>query len=132
MASLRESVFNEFPPGFVVLFVFVASVLLAPILLGEAIALYSAARGARHRRWRPWLSIVPLLAGLLNLVLAAIRWTLLHRPIYSYQSLTFETYEALAVPSVVSLLIAYCLALAGLVALAVLRRQAEAAIDAAS
>ncbi len=129
MASLDEPVFD---PYFVVFFVFVASVLLAPILLGEALALYGAARGPRYRRWRPWLSLVPLLAGLVNFALADIRWTLLHRPIYSYQSLTFETYEALAVPSVVSLLVAYGLALAGLVALAVLRRQAEAAIDTAS
>lgn len=153
MPSLRDYIFYMFPPGFVAFFVFTAAVLLAPVLLGEALALTRAAHGAQHRRWQQWWAPVCLVAGLGTLALAGIFWAL-YRHLQGYPSFyvavccsqqpygellrfdafkqAVEIYETLAVPSVVWLIIAYALALAGLVALAVLRRQAEAAIDAAS
>ena len=153
MASLRDYIFYTFPPGFVAFFVFTAAVLLAPILLGEALAFRRAANGARHRRWQQGLASIWLVVGLATLALAGGSWTL-YLPLRG--NLSFEVadccsehpfrdipgggklkqilgiYETLAVPSVVWLVIAYALALVSLVTLAVLRRQAEAAVDTAA
>ncbi len=52
MSSLRDYIYYGFPPAFVAFFIFAAAVLLAPFLLGEALALYRAARGPGHRRWQ--------------------------------------------------------------------------------
>lgn len=152
MPNLRDFIFYGFPPAFVALFVLAASVLLAPVLVGEALALFRAARGARHRRWQRWLALVQLLAGLGTLALVGIFRVLYLglRGSYSFTVATccsehpyrdwpgfldsatrqaLGTYESLAVPSVVWLLIAYGLTLGDLVVLAVVRGQREVKIE---